>query len=281
MEVGSMTHGDDFDLFDSMSAIELMDPKMDGGMLLENEGIIRTVASRYEMGELELDVQNPRDVLCTMDYIVRCETSYWNGQTLSQSLLLCTYLHHPVLKILLEKEFQGWMKVFSAFVVAVAGMNHTIRSDIITADLYQEEDFCPATYHVDWSVQGELMLDVCLQKLEDAIKFVKQNVKSEKEKEIKRVKEAIMLRLKCRKAFILGIVNVHCTPFVDHREEMNKQFNGALNLMNEIKEEQMEFVYNDTSLGGKRVGIDENLARLLATSSPPPKIQVMEFTEVE
>ncbi|KAF4721681.1 N-alpha-acetyltransferase 35 NatC auxiliary subunit, partial [Perkinsus olseni] len=99
MKLGQLVHGDDYSPFEAMSAIELMQPKMDVG--LHQTPDVKTVMA--EIGELsDDDAKYIADGMIAMVYL------YFNGNTTLQtvwSCLLCHDLgsvHHEGLKYFLN-----------------------------------------------------------------------------------------------------------------------------------------------------------------------------------
>jgi hypothetical protein len=64
LEVGQLVHLESFTLFDAMSAIEIMDPKMDTGMILEGDKKIPFNPLKSLSGE---------QVLWVIDRLLCCE----------------------------------------------------------------------------------------------------------------------------------------------------------------------------------------------------------------
>lgn len=81
MGVGEMIHSPRFTLFTAMSAIELMDPKMDVGVGIERD--IRDVF----IPDTLTDIQ----VINIMDRLLACEMSWLNSHTLPQTVFSCVY----------------------------------------------------------------------------------------------------------------------------------------------------------------------------------------------
>ncbi|RKP35691.1 Mak10 subunit of NatC N-terminal acetyltransferase, partial [Dimargaris cristalligena] len=73
-----------FDLFDSMSALEIMDPKMDSGLLLCN---------KPDFPPLDcLETRTPEEVLWIIDQFTACEMTWQSGYSAAQTILMCPYL---------------------------------------------------------------------------------------------------------------------------------------------------------------------------------------------
>ncbi|KAK1947405.1 N-alpha-acetyltransferase 35 [Phytophthora citrophthora] len=168
LKVGQLVHEDDFKLFDSMSALELMDPKMDSGMLVNGVPPL-SISSRLESGSVPLEFSSARDVLATLDELFCCETGWLNGLPLAQSLLTSVYMHRdplnalfgqlvtPLESLLAEatdvrevlKENVGssakdsLLLVLCAVVLATLKTDDLVRDAALRADIYEEEDFSP------------------------------------------------------------------------------------------------------------------------------------------
>lgn len=168
LKVGQLVHEDDFNLFDSMSALELMDPKMDSGMLV-NGVPPQSISARLESGSVPLEFSSPRDVLATLDELFCCEAGWLNGLPLAQSLLTSVYMHRDPLNALcaqlvspLEslvavdadvrqvlKENVGntakdsLLLVVCSMILATLKTADLVRDAALRADIYEEEDFSP------------------------------------------------------------------------------------------------------------------------------------------
>lgn len=91
---GELIHGENFSLFAAMSALEIMDPKMDSGM--EN-GRYRSVDEAIESGAapVPLSFDKTTDVLRiidVMDHLLACEATWHKGHSLAQTVFSCIYL---------------------------------------------------------------------------------------------------------------------------------------------------------------------------------------------
>ncbi|GMF09377.1 unnamed protein product [Phytophthora lilii] len=170
LKVGQLVHEEDFKLFDSMSALELMDPKMDSGMLV-NGLPPQSISARLESGSVPLEFSSPRDVLATLDELFCCEAGWLNGLPLAQSLLTSVYMHRDPLNALvaqlvtplenlvdadadvravLEENVGKSAKdtlllVMCAVVLATLKTADLVRDAALRADIYEEEDFSPGS----------------------------------------------------------------------------------------------------------------------------------------
>ncbi|GLD93413.1 hypothetical protein PINS_up002005 [Pythium insidiosum] len=149
-----------------MSALELLDPKMDAGMQLLQRGTQSLpVSERVRQNAVQLAFPSGRDVLATLNELLRCEAAWLDGQPLAQTLLTSVYLHRDALRALLDSLLAGdsasdlqtrleslgsrapdtlLLVVATSFLYALHTANH-VREVVVRADIYEEEDFSPAS----------------------------------------------------------------------------------------------------------------------------------------
>jgi len=127
MQIGEIVHRDGFSIGEAMSAIELMNPKMDVGF---GERV------RAEDVDLDWDLSTEQLVALSDDMLAR-EASWLEAHTLPQTVYACIYLlrmgdcPNPLLRSVLQ--------MTSARVVLQ-------REIITTAKVYDEEDFVSARF---------------------------------------------------------------------------------------------------------------------------------------
>ncbi|XP_024033237.1 uncharacterized protein LOC102618699 isoform X2 [Citrus sinensis] len=89
---GEMIHGENFNLFAAMSALEIMDPKMDSGIVSKycslDEAIEDGAAPVPLSHDKTIDVQSIIDI---MDHLLACESHTCNLQGSCVSCLRCSY----------------------------------------------------------------------------------------------------------------------------------------------------------------------------------------------
>ncbi|GAB2210599.1 hypothetical protein Droror1_Dr00015867 [Drosera rotundifolia] len=91
---GELIYGENFSFFAAMSALEIMDPKMDSGM---DNGKYNSIDEAIESGAapIPLSPDKTMDVLCVidvMDHLLSCEATWHKGHSLAQTLFSCFYL---------------------------------------------------------------------------------------------------------------------------------------------------------------------------------------------
>jgi hypothetical protein len=185
MALGQMVHKEDFSLYQSMSAVELMDPKMDHGM---NPQTVVPVQDRLTAGEVKLQL-SATETLDILDTLFTQEAAhYYKGYSTAQTLYTCYYCHKCVLAKLQEQficspskqnkgvgeqttnaddaavaaetlmqlqissgeQLEGLhgtiARVLYTYVVATLKTADLIHTKIKTADIYEDDDFYPRTF---------------------------------------------------------------------------------------------------------------------------------------
>ena len=88
LELGELLHDNMFGLFEAMSAIEMMDPKMDAGMA---KGSIKrkkplTFQEAVEKKLLPWDDISPEDFVTNFDHTLACLVTWLEGHSLAQTV---------------------------------------------------------------------------------------------------------------------------------------------------------------------------------------------------
>jgi hypothetical protein len=122
MHVGEMVHLPDFSLYAAMSAIELMEPKMDVGC-----GPVRNVS----------DVQLPAslsdaDVVRIMDELLACQATWMEAHTLAQTVFACAYTQR--IEEVPRPELAAFIRI------QLASMS-LVRALVTAEQVSDEEDF--------------------------------------------------------------------------------------------------------------------------------------------
>ncbi|KAF8461150.1 Mak10 subunit, NatC N-terminal acetyltransferase-domain-containing protein [Russula ochroleuca] len=86
MEQGDVILTEDFTLYDAMSALEIGNPRMDSGLILDDE------AKRPQFNPLTTLL--PEEVCYILDRVIACEMEWHAGYTLPQTIYSCLYVHY-------------------------------------------------------------------------------------------------------------------------------------------------------------------------------------------
>ncbi|KAL4654167.1 hypothetical protein ACB092_01G358500 [Castanea dentata] len=93
---GELIHGDNFNLFAAMSALEIMDPKMDSGIVCKYYSIDEAIENGA--APVPISINKTVDVQCTIDiidHLLACEATWHKGHSLAQTVFSCIYLLRP------------------------------------------------------------------------------------------------------------------------------------------------------------------------------------------
>ncbi|GIY71614.1 n-alpha-acetyltransferase 35, NatC auxiliary subunit [Caerostris extrusa] len=129
LKLGQLLHDDMFGLFEAMSAIEMMDPKMDAGMMC-NRG--NKKADKLKIKDLTVEEQ-----IGIIDATLACLVTWLEGHSLAQTVFTNLYLQKPHL---VED------KIIRAFSIHSLKVLEVIRDFINKACVFEEEDFQPVMY---------------------------------------------------------------------------------------------------------------------------------------
>ncbi|KAG6769313.1 hypothetical protein POTOM_024937 [Populus tomentosa] len=145
---GELIHGENFNLYAAMSALEIMDPKMDSGIVNRycsfDEAIEDGVAPVPISSDKTTDVQCMIDI---MDHLLTCEATWHKGHSLAQTVFSCAYLLRPE-RTSSHALLHSYCKVIRATCKAVI----TVVSDART---HEEEDLFTMAYGLPLSGDGD------------------------------------------------------------------------------------------------------------------------------
>ncbi|XP_021760739.1 uncharacterized protein LOC110725582 isoform X4 [Chenopodium quinoa] len=137
---GELIHGDNFSLFAAMSALEIMDPKMDSGM---DNGRYHSVDEAIENGAapVPLSFDKTMDVICIldiMDHLLACEATWHKGHSLAQTVFSCTYL--------MRLDRTSAHPLLHSFCRLVRATCNVVISVVSEARTHEEEDLFTIAY---------------------------------------------------------------------------------------------------------------------------------------
>jgi len=202
LELGELCHDDMFGLFEAMSAIEMMDPKMDAGMVCNRANTTPiTWEMAVEKGEIVLEGLSgnlePGEVVVMVDQTLSCLVTWLEGHSLAQTVLTNLYLHQvDKIQCVLVK----------AVCVAILKLVELVKDVIGKAGVYEEEDFQPLTY--GFRLCQDVTEQRCVAGLREAEELLGRDVRRTKAREgVERSEEeqrehAEFLALQCRVKFL-------------------------------------------------------------------------------
>merc|ERR1719326_94888 len=138
MSVGEMIESPQFRLFDAMTAIEIMDPKMDSGF---NNSEDITLERAVDSGVIAAALKHD-GLVAIWDHLLMYFLLWLEGHTIVQTVLSCLYL----------QDLQAYVKpmpLFGAFVDAFLVACRKARGAILRAGVFDDEDFLPNLFGLD------------------------------------------------------------------------------------------------------------------------------------
>mmetsp|Transcript_23748 Transcript_23748/g.66039 ORF Transcript_23748/g.66039 Transcript_23748/m.66039 type:complete len:720 (+) Transcript_23748:55-2214(+) len=138
MHAGEMIESPHFRLFDAMSAIEIMDPKMDSGY---NNSADMTLERAMETGIISKKMSH-EELVGVWDQLLMYYMLWLEGHTLVQTCFCCLYL----------QDLEAYVKpvpLLGEFVDAFLLACRRARSAIWTATVFDDEDFLPSLFSFD------------------------------------------------------------------------------------------------------------------------------------
>lgn len=138
LALGELLHDSSFGLFEAMSAIEMMDPKMDAGMLCNQiQRKVHNLEQAVEAGLVKTDNLTHAELIGIMDASLATLVTWLEGHSLAQTIFTNLYLHNPY--IINDR----CLKAFSIVMLKIVDV---IRERINRAGCFEEEDFQPMSY---------------------------------------------------------------------------------------------------------------------------------------
>ncbi|KAL4227585.1 N-alpha-acetyltransferase 35 NatC auxiliary subunit [Mactra antiquata] len=202
LELGELLHDSSFGLFEAMSAIEMMDVKMDAGMMCNQiKREVRNLQQSVELGTVKVKDLSHEELIGIMDASLACVVTWLEGHSLAQTVFTNLYLHDPSLID------DRCLKAFSICLLKIVDL---IRDRINRAGVFEEEDFQPLTYGFRMACDvTDLRAVGMLKEVEDdlnrSVRHVKGLIQSgagtDSEKEYERL-VAVSVRVKFYKLFL-------------------------------------------------------------------------------
>ena len=132
LDYGELLQDDQFSLFDAMSAVELMDTKMDSALQWRTFSTYpRTLFEAVKFGILKCDGYSSDELLGIMDEVLACVATWLNGHTLAQTVFTSMYL------LELPRIENVYLRAFGQAVIKTVDY---MRSCICQGRVYAEDD---------------------------------------------------------------------------------------------------------------------------------------------
>ncbi|TMW92756.1 hypothetical protein EJD97_012605 [Solanum chilense] len=294
---GELIHAENFNLFAAMSALEIMDPKMDSGMVRTyysvDEAIEYGAAPIPLSFDKTVDVQRVIDI---MDHLLACEATWHKGCSLAQTVFSCLYLLRPD-RTSSHALLHSYCRVMRATCNAVVCTVSDTRTN-------EEEDLFTMTHGLPLKVDGDDKCLTMLHAVEETIARQLRACKATLSK--KRVTEdieplqnnpdkeegfckSLLCRLRFRKHFYHVVTNMkrpqgrglelakkHIACCFEELESMIKsaEFLKSVNAPGTLE----DGMNNETTASGcQPVGFDSTLNSRLSAPTPPRAIETISW----
>ncbi|ONH98448.1 hypothetical protein PRUPE_7G249300 [Prunus persica] len=162
LQDGMLIHGDNFNLFAAMSALEIMDPKMDSGMICKYYSVDEAIENGAAPVPISFD--KTIDVQCTidiMDHLLACEATWHKGHSLAQTVFSCIYLLRP--------DRTSSHPLLHSYCRVIRATCKTVISVVSDARTHEEEDLFIMTYGLPLNGDGDEKCLSMLKAVEETI----------------------------------------------------------------------------------------------------------------
>lgn len=171
LELGELFHDVNFGLLEGMSAIEMMDPKMDAGMICnQTKRKVLNLQDAIKANTIKLDGLTSQEMIGIIDDTLACMVTWLEGHSMVQTVFINLYLHDP--QVIVDRTLK-------AFCVCVLRMVDLIRDRINRAGVFEEEDFQSLAYSFRMAVDvSDNQASAGLKEVEDELTKVIKNTRA-------------------------------------------------------------------------------------------------------
>nr|BAD36037.1 natC N(alpha)-terminal acetyltransferase, Mak10 subunit-like [Oryza sativa Japonica Group] len=300
LQDGELIHGENFSLFGAMSALEIMDPKMDCG--IEKSGYY-SIDEAIEDGiapvplslDRTLDIQRTLDV---MDHLFSCEATWHKGHTLAQTVFTCIYL--------MRMERTSSHAILNSFCRILRATCYAVVSVVSTARTHEEEDLFTMSFGLPLRDEGD---EKCLSILNSVEETIARQLRACKAQALSRKKtlegleslqdnpdleedycRALLCRLRFRKHFYhvvtclrkphgrgLELAQKHVASCLTELSLMLNSRDFLRSQSNNTQQQGDEIC--TTASGVRPVGFDASLNSRLLSPAPPRAVKLLSWSD--
>ncbi|WOL00497.1 N-alpha-acetyltransferase 35, NatC auxiliary subunit [Canna indica] len=297
LQDGELIHGENFSLFAAMSALEIMDPKMDSGM--ENSGY-RSIEEAIENNvapvplslDPTVDVQRTIDVI---DHLISCEATWHKGHSLAQTVFSCIYL--------LRIERTSSHALLHSYCRITRATCNAVISVVSEARTHEEEDLFTMAYGLPLKGDGDEKCLSILNSVEETISRQLRacKVQSSKKKPLEDIEplqknpeleegycRALLCRLRFRKHYYhvlmsmrkpqgkgLELARKHVVSCLSELAYMSKSFEFLRSSSFGSYQDAIES--STTASGCRPIGFDASLNSKLSAPTPPRATHILSW----
>ncbi len=236
--MGELLHDELFGLFEAMSAIEMMDPKMDAGMVCNKTyKKVLNFEQSLKANRIKIDNFGYCEQIAIIDDTFGCLVTWLEGHSLAQTVFINLYLHNPY--VIIDKPIK-------VFCIIILKLIDTIREFVSKANVFEEEDFQPIVYGYQLAsdindskacamireVEDELCKKV--KSLQRSVNKTEENKSCESEIQLA---SALLVRLKFCRSLFQSLVTLK-------KETLNKTNRKSNSIANKTITEDIEKYLN-------------------------------------
>ncbi|CAG8984186.1 hypothetical protein HYALB_00004169 [Hymenoscyphus albidus] len=259
LELGELIKDPFFTLFESVGALEIMDPKMDSGYLEPGE----TMEDDYDFSQPLL----PEEIIGIIDQLLCHEVAWHIGHPLGQTIFTSLYIDRildPCPTQINQTFFDRSetsedeslnFQILRAYCLGLIKTCSYVNEGVKAEHYYEEEDF--ATHTFNRSLLENIGKDEILQLLGDTEEQLSGSTEMSTE-----IKDALICRVSFRKKFLMAVEDVNSR---DSMESIKEHWSGLQTLLPTLK--------SSATLGKPVPGtFSVKIQRKLASTVPPRPI---------
>ncbi|CAI9100895.1 OLC1v1038084C3 [Oldenlandia corymbosa var. corymbosa] len=286
---GELIHGENFNLFAAMSALEIMDPKMDSGMV----STYYSVDEAIELGaapvplsfDRTIDIQYVIDI---MDHLLACEATWHKGHSLAQTVFSCIYILRP--------DRTSSHALLHSYCLVVRGTCNAVVSAVSDARTNEEEDLFTMTYGLPLKGEGDEKCLSLLQAVDETLSRQLRACKAplSKRKALEDIEplqsnpdleegfcRAVLCRLRFRKHFY-HVLTCMRKPQGRGLELARKHIAACLSELDSMLQLETflrsQTAENETTASGRQpIGFDSTLNSRLSAPTPPRALKLLSW----
>nr|XP_009413514.1 PREDICTED: N-alpha-acetyltransferase 35, NatC auxiliary subunit [Musa acuminata subsp. malaccensis] len=297
LQDGELIHAENFSLFAAMSALEIMDPKMDSG--IENSGY-HSIEEAIEnnIAPVPLSLDSTLDVQCILDvidHLFSCEATWHKGHSLAQTVFSCIYL--------LRIERTSPHSLLHSYCRIMRAICNALVSVVSDARTNEEEDLFAMAYALPLKGEGD---EKCLSILNSVEETISRQLRacraqSSRKKSLEDIEplqrnpdleegycRALLCRLRFRKHYFhvfmcmrkphgkgLELARKHVALCLSELSYMSKSLEFLRSLPYGSFQDDIES--STTASGCKPIGFDASLNSTLSAPGPPRATHILSW----
>ncbi|KAL9644541.1 hypothetical protein ABK040_009405 [Willaertia magna] len=277
-------HPKQFNLYDIMSAVEMMDPKMDLTVTMKEH--VAFPSERFRKGFIpSIETLPIQSILYMMDTLLCATFTWFEGWSLSQSLFTCIYLHDN-LKYIDEKcdyeDNKNIVRFFHSYASGIILIKELVEEVMTISSCREIEEFSldQSGFYVKLNTKPNIVtqrIEKIEKELIERISNLKKGIKFyENIQENNEIELTILNALLNRISFIKNFVTIHLGLQSSTSPQISNVKKAITNSIPLLKQIQNEFT--SLNLENYKIGFDKNIAIIASVATP---LRVMELFTLE